>query len=66
MTAQHPLPMYIGMATGGRRGAYVPGSTLMTINSMNKKVMDEVMSRKKIAENWQQLNFEEIVRKLDE
>jgi kynurenine 3-monooxygenase len=35
------------------------------IGQKQKKIMDEVMSRKKIAENWQQLDFEEIVRKLD-
>jgi kynurenine 3-monooxygenase len=36
------------------------------LGQKQKKIMDEVMSRKNIAENWQQLNFEEIVRKLNE
>jgi kynurenine 3-monooxygenase len=34
------------------------------IGQKQKKIMDEVMSRKNIAENWQQLNFQEIVTKL--
>jgi kynurenine 3-monooxygenase len=36
------------------------------IGKKQKKIMDDVMSREKIAENWTQLDFEEIVNKLNE
>jgi kynurenine 3-monooxygenase len=35
------------------------------IGQKQKKIMDEVMSRKDIASNWQELNFEEIVSQLN-
>jgi kynurenine 3-monooxygenase len=35
------------------------------IGQKQKKIMDEVMSRKDIASNWQELNFEEIVFRLN-
>jgi kynurenine 3-monooxygenase len=40
-------------------------STAYSVGQKQKKIMDEVMRRPGIEENWQRLNFEEIISKLD-